>query len=130
MARDKVDIDGLANAVIKGLEEYRGLTDDALDEAVKKTAETVKEEIRANAPKHTGKHSRTWSERLTLNNSHTKVRTVYARTPRGYALAHLLENGHVTRSGGHVTGRPYIAPAEQHGEEMIENEIKRSIGGN
>lgn len=124
-----VDVDAMAKAVIKGLEEYRDLTEDAVDEAVKKTAEAVKTEIKDNAPRRSGKHAQKWSERLTQNGSHIKERTVYARTPRGYALAHLLENGHRTRKkgGDPVPGHPYIAPAEQHGEEMIEQEIKKKI---
>lgn len=122
-------IDGLADAVIKGMEEYKDLTDEALDEAVKKTAKAVKEQIRSNAPRRTGKHAKTWSERITKTSSHLKERTVYAQTPRGYALAHLLENGHIKRGGGFTPGRPYISPAEQMGIEMLEREIQQKIGG-
>lgn len=129
MAKDKVDISGLAAAVVKGLEEYRDLTDDEVNDAVKKTAEAVKNEIKANAPHRTGGHAKTWSERLTLNNSHATERTVYARTPRGYALAHLLESGHAVRGSTSKRTRAfhYIAPAEQYGEEMLEAEIKKAI---
>lgn len=127
MAGNEIDVNQMAAAVMKGLEEYRDLTDDAVDAAVKKTAEAVKNEIRGSAPRRTGKHAKTWSEKPTKTTSHLKERTVFARTPRGYALAHLLENGHATRGGGYAAGRPYIAPAEQHGEEMLENEIKKAI---
>lgn len=132
ISNSECGIDGLADTVIKSMEEYRDLTDEAVDEAVKKTAEAVKNQIRSNAPRSSGSgkhHWQTWNEKVTKSTSHLKGRTVYARTPRGYALAHLLENGHEVRGSDRKTQAfHYIAPAEQMGAEMLENEIKKSIG--
>lgn len=130
---NNIQIEALADAVTDVMQEYRDLTVDALDAAVKKTADAVKKQIQSNAPRSSrnGKHHwQTWSVKETMNTSVAKQKTVYARTPRGYALAHLLENGHKVRGGdGSTRAFHYIAPAEEMGAEMLENEIKKSIGG-
>jgi hypothetical protein len=44
-----------------------------------------------------------------------------------YQIAHLLEHGHAKRGGGRVAAIPHIAPAEQHGEEMLESLIEKAL---
>ena len=49
-----VQIGELADAILETLEEYADLAADNVKQAVKDAGETVKKEIRANAPKDTG----------------------------------------------------------------------------
>lgn len=44
-----------------------------------------------------------------------------------YQIAHLLEKGHAKRGGGRVAARPHIALAEDHGEEMLEELIRKAM---
>ena len=118
-------IDDLANEIMAGLQEYAELTDDAMKTAVKKTATTVKKEIAANAPKDTGAYGKSWTAKKIKENSHTLQMAVHSKSH--YQLAHLLEKGHAKRNGGRVQGKPHIAPAEEHGAELLEALITEEL---
>ena len=108
-----VRIGELADAVMETLEEYADLAAEDVKQAVRNAGETVRKEIRANAPKYTGDYAKS----LTLT-VHSKNR---------YQLAHLLEYGHAKRGGGRVEGKAHIAPAEEKGIRQLEEEIERSL---
>ncbi len=125
MARQKVDIDDLADAVMDGLAEYADLATDNMKAAVKKAGNTVKKDISANAPERTGRYAKSWRTKTTKESATTLEVTVYS--PTRYMLAHLLEHGHAKRGGGRVAAIPHIAPAEQRGIQELEREIERSL---
>ena len=118
-------IDDLADEIMAGLQEYAELADDAMKKAVKKTATSVKKEIAANAPKDSGAYSKSWTAKKIKENSHTLQMTVHSKNH--YQLAHLLEKGHTKRGGGRVQGKPHIAPAEEHGAELLESLITEEL---
>ena len=120
-----VSIDGMADAVMAGLREYADLAADGMKSAVKKSAKTVKDQIRANAPERTGRYAKSWRTKTTKENASALVVTVYS--PSRYMLAHLLEHGHAKRGGGRVPGIPHIAPAEKKGIAQLEQEIKEAL---
>lgn len=53
-----VRIDQLADAVMKGLEDYAKLAADDLKKDVQKAGKTVKQQIESTAPKKTGKYAK------------------------------------------------------------------------
>jgi hypothetical protein len=118
-------IDSLADDIMEGLREYAELADDAMKNAVKKTATSVKKEISTNAPKDSGAYKKSWATKKVKENSHTLQMMVHSKNR--YQLAHLLEKGHAKRGGGRVAGKPHIAPAEENGAEMLENLIKGAL---
>ena len=122
----KIDIDSLSREIMRGLQEYSELADDEMKKAVRKTANSVKKEISVNAPKDTGKYAKSWRASLTEERSHAIHMTVHANPPE-YRLAHLLEKGHGKRSGGRVSGKPHIEPAEKNGEILLENLIRKAL---
>ena len=121
----RIQIDQLADTVMRELENYAETTTDGVKAAVKKAANTVKKEISVTAPVRTGKYAKSWATKTTGENSHALEITVHSRNR--YQLAHLLEHGHAKRNGGRVAARPHIAAAEQHGIEELGREIERSI---
>ena len=120
-----VQIRDLADAIMDTLEEYSELAPKDLKQAVRDAGETVRKEIRTNAPKDTGDYAKSWAAKKTKESSNSIMVTVYSR--KRYYLAHLLEFGHAKRNGGRVAGKSHIAPAEEKGILQLEEEIERSL---
>ena len=109
-----VRIGELADAVMETLEEYADLAAEDVKQAVRNAGETVRKEIRANAPKDTGDYAKSWAVKKTKETSSSLTLTVHSKNR--YQLAHLLEYGHAKR-----------APAEEKGIRQLEDEIERSL---
>ena len=122
-----VKIKNMASEIMKGLTDYKDLATDEMKTAVKKAGQTVKDEIRENAPKDTGKYSKSWVVKTTLETSESLELTVYS--PKKYQLAHLLEKGHSKRGGGRTKAIPHIEPAESKATEQLEADIRQALGG-
>ena len=125
MARNSVRIEQMADEIMRGLTEYADLATDEMKSAVKKAGKTVRDEIKVNAPKNTGKYASSWKAKTTLESSHVLQITVHS--PKKYQLAHLLENGHAKRNGGRTQAQPHIAPAEEAGIRQLEADIERAL---
>lgn len=125
MGIERTTIDGLTDAVMKGLREYADLATEDLKKSVKKAGKTVKNEISKNAPKNTGAYAKSWTVKKTKETSDSLEIVVHSKNR--YQLAHLLEHGHAKRGGGRVQAKPHIASAEEKGIEQLEQEIERSL---
>ena len=125
MARNRVRIEQMADEIMRGLTEYADLATDEMKSAVKKAGKTVRDEIKVNAPKNTGKYASSWKAKTTLESSHVLQITVHS--PKKYQLAHLLEHGHAKRNGGRTQAQPHIAPAEEAGIRQLEADIERAL---
>ena len=124
----KVGIEELSSAVLEELVKYNKLTSEDVKKAVKKSADHVRDQIKATAPRRTGEYAESWTERKTHEDENSLEITVYS--PTQYQLAHLLEHGHAKRGGGRTRAFPHIAPAEQSGIEMLEKEIDEAVKNN
>ena len=105
-------IDNLANVIVDAMLAYTAEVEAAIPAIVDSTADALVREIRAAAPKRTGRYARGWTSRKL--GGRVRSREGYARlvcNPRWYSLAHLLEYGHAKRGGGRVAARPHIRPA-------------------
>ena len=121
----KVKIDSLASTVNEMLMEYAKVSTEDVKQAVKKTALSVKNDIKEHAPVDSGDYKRSWATKNTRETSHSLEVTVYSKDR--YQLAHLLEKGHAKRGGGRTHALPHIAPAEAKGEKKLIEEMERSL---
>lgn len=122
-----VKVDQMASAIQEQLDEYKDLATDEMKKAIRKAGKTVKEDINSSAPVRTGRYAKSWTTKVTAEDSVSLEVTVYS--PSRYMLAHLLENGHAKRGGGRVRAIPHIKPAEDHGMVQLESDLARALGG-
>ena len=120
-----VKVDQLADAVMKGLEDYAKLAADDLKADVQKAGKTVKQQIESTAPRKTGKYAKSWAVKKTRETSDSIQLVVHSKNR--YQLTHLLEHGHAKRGGGRTRAFPHIAPAEQAGIEQLTRDIERDL---
>ena len=122
-----VSVGSLADTIMDSLREYSSLAADEMKEAVQNAGNTVRDEIRANAPKNTGTYAKSWTVKKQKDTASSLSLTVHSRNR--YQLAHLLEFGHAKRGGGRVTAKPHIADAEAAGIRQLEEDIRKALEG-
>lgn len=107
--RQRISIDRLGNEIMDALNETKKIAEDAVIEAVDKTAKDTVKNTKAAAPGR-GKYKKSWTSKVTKTAGRGRYgRTVYSRTP---GLPHLLENGH--EIGGFLAGKGRIRTREFH----------------
>ena len=127
MSYQKVNIDQMADVIMEELDKFKDTGIEEVKKACKHGGKIVKEDINASAPVRTGKYAKSWTYKVTAEDSSSIEVTVYS--PSRYMLAHLLENGHAKRGGGRVRAIPHIGPAQDHAEQEIERELERTLKG-
>jgi uncharacterized protein YjbJ (UPF0337 family) len=125
MSGRKVDISGLADAVLEELEDYDQDVTDMLKDEVKKAAKETVAEIKETAPKLTGDYRKGWKSKVQYETADDIRMTVYNATE--YPLTHLLEHGHAKAGGGRVAAIPHLKPAEEHLAEKLEDRVRVGI---
>ncbi len=123
----RVSVERMAAAIEGELMKYRDLAAGDVKKAVKKAGKTTKEEINGSAPVRTGRYAKSWTSKVTSEDSQSIGVTVYS--PSRYMLAHLLEHGHAKRGGGRVRAIPHIAPAEELAIDELMKDIEKALKG-
>lgn len=123
----KVDVNNIADAISKELQQYSQTVTDGIKEEVKQVAKDCKDEIQRNSPVLTGSYKKGWRNETAFENK-TDIRVVI-RNKTDYQLTHLLENGHAKVNGGRVPGKPHIRPAEQNAEKKLLQRVKVVVKG-
>ena len=121
----------LASEIMKALEEYAGVTDEAAAAGVSETAKIVTNLLREAQPSGSGKYgswdayNADWNHKKQKGGSGVYGEVVYNQ--KHYQLAHLLEKGHALRGGGRAQAFPHIAPVAEEAEDILLNAIKKHI---
>lgn len=122
-----VQIQNFAKEMNRILEGYSQFAINELKETVSEAGESVKKEIRKNAPKRTGKYKKSWQVQK-MSDTRTGLSVVVHSKDR-YRLTHLLEYGHAKRGGGRVRAIPHIAPAEETVRDQMMKDLENKLQG-
>lgn len=120
----RTDAAGIAQAIQNALDDYGEAVSAQLPTLVKETAKECVSEIKANAPRRSGRYRAGWTSKLTTKTGTSAGAVVYNKDR--YRLTHLLENGHAKISGGRVEGHPHIAPAAENAADKLVKRMKEA----
>jgi hypothetical protein len=122
--KGQIKINGLADAIMKELEQYAEVTTESVKQGTKKVTQDAVNELKATSPKKSGDYAKSWKSKVTSQNSHSINYVIYAGDGQ-YRLTHLLEKGHAKRGGGRVQAQPHIAPVEKLCVDKLMEEMKK-----
>lgn len=125
----KVTPENLEAAVAKILEDYADQVAVDVKEAVEQTGKATVQLAQAYASRiGRGKYAKSIKAKTTQTTTFGTTVTIFSTQ---YRIAHLLEHGHVVKSHGRVVGTarafPHFAPAEQKGEELLMQKVRKAI---
>lgn len=126
-----INVDNLANEILKDLELFQNATEEVVKDAVERAAKMTVSELKTTSPvrKGGGDYSKSWSVKKDkdFHGRFNKYATVvYSKKPN-YRLTHLLEFGHAGRNGGRVKAQVHISPAEESAAKNLRLYIEEGI---
>ena len=107
----------LADLIVKELAAYSDEVTEEVDKIAEQVADETVDELKETSPKRYGKYRRSWKKKKLANGSYVVFNSIAS-------LTHLLENGHILRGGGRVSGIIHIKPVEEKAIENFEKRIK------
>lgn len=124
-----------SDVISKELTRYGADVFEEVFEAVDEVSKEAVKKLKAESPKGaTGKYAKGWTRKLDRGRVSAGA-TIYGKSPSTYAVAHLLEHGHVKRNGtGRTFGKTkeivHIEPVEQWAVDELEDRIISKLDHN
>lgn len=124
-----IQLDQLASTISESLNLYASnilkVVDDAAKTAVDEMVQTTKQRPTKD-PRATGQYARCHASQIGENTLTSRSRIWYIKSP-AFRLGHLLNGGHRTRSGGHVSGDNHFSNAAETAMSRFEDLVREGI---
>lgn len=118
----------LQKEVQEVLKDYSVDVANAVNEVLPGVGREAAKKLRQTSPRRTGTYAKGWTYKTEKGRLENKV-TVYGKKGT-YQLAHLLENGHLTRNGKRrVKAIIHIKPVEEWAVKEAREKVIRRIQG-
>lgn len=123
-----MEIKGLAEAISDALEEYNEKVIMVTKKSVDETAKEVNMEIKNHCTfGGNGEYIKAFALKTIFDNKYGKGRTWHVKAPY-YRLTHLLEKGHLDRSGvGRARAFPHIKYGEKYAIANLPQKIREKL---
>ena len=124
-----ISLEALASTIQEGLNLYSTNILNGIDQAAKTAVDEMVQTTKQRPTRDyraTGKYARCHASQVGENSLTAKSRIWYVKDPQ-FRLTHLLNNGHRTRSGGHVSGDHHVTNAAETAMSRFEDEVREVI---
>lgn len=121
-----ITIEQLGDAIEAQLNTFETSVRDGVRKAVNRTMNEMVKETKNSAQVHYGKYQQSIGS-VVSEDSLMKYSKVWRVKSPHYRLAHLLDKGHATRSGGHYSGNAHVTNAERRAVEAFQRRIEEVI---
>lgn len=126
----KVNIDGLADAVLKELKKFNNVTEEEFEKIAKAVAKEGTKKLKATSPRGRGSkkghYADGWGVTYFRKGNGKFQFVVHNKKKPG--LTHLLENGHALNIGGRARAIVHIKPVEEWCNEEFERRVEMRLG--
>ena len=116
--------DKLVSAIDDVLDVYVTDLCEAINDETEAAAQKLKKDISADPPKRTGKQKKSWRVTTTTVAGFDLHAVVHSTD---YRKVHLLENGHLTRSGTRTRAFHYVSSNEEKILAEYQNNVVKAI---
>lgn len=118
----------LSAFVGEALEEYSSEVLSAVNDTLRETAKEAVSELKTAGGFHdrSGNYRKGWKAKMEPGTLGVENQIIY--NAKHYRVTHLLEYGHVTRTGKRTRAFPHIAPVEERLGDKIEQKMKERLG--
>ena len=122
---ETIQADGLADAIMKCLQDYSAEVIDGVKKAEDEVVKECRTNLKADSPVGaTRKYAAGWQATVTQDTPTDKTTVIHNKQ---WYLTHLLENGHATPSGGRTRAYPHIAKNAETASKEFEERAQEAI---
>lgn len=126
----KANIDGLVDAVMKELMDFKEITEEEFEQIAKEVAREGAKRLKETSPRgrgsRKGHYADGWGVTYQRKGSGKFEFVVHNKKKPG--LTHLLENGHQSNRGGRVKAIVHIKPVEEWCNAEFERRVEARLG--